>query len=165
MARLTLIGIPASFSCRWQGWSSSWLVLERNTEDSRSGLYQVRACGVIRPLWERSIPWASAHVAANKPDEDRRAPSDAAIGDLREMAELNAQRIGEAIVLRQLALVKQFDAVAGEFQRVERPGITCGHRRVDLGGGDAQPRGVELQPVELTHVLDGLYLQLVKPEE
>ncbi|MGW7696269.1 PH domain-containing protein [Streptomyces asiaticus] len=36
----------------------------------------------------------SAHVAANKPAEDRRAPSDAAIGDLREMAELNAQREG-----------------------------------------------------------------------
>ena len=34
--RLTAIGTVGSFSVRWAGWSSSWLVLEMNTEDSRS---------------------------------------------------------------------------------------------------------------------------------
>jgi hypothetical protein len=36
LARLMLMGTEASFSCRWQGSSSSWLVLERNTDDRRS---------------------------------------------------------------------------------------------------------------------------------
>jgi hypothetical protein len=36
LRQVGVIGTAASFSCRWQGWSSSWLVLERNTDDSRS---------------------------------------------------------------------------------------------------------------------------------
>ena len=35
---VTAVGIAGSLSWRWHGWSSSWLVLERNTEESRSKL-------------------------------------------------------------------------------------------------------------------------------
>ena len=51
---------------------------------------------------------AARHI---KPDRLDRGPA---------RAELDAERIGEAIVLRHLAAVIRLDAVAGEFERVER---------------------------------------------
>jgi hypothetical protein len=35
-ARLTPTGTSRPSACRWQGWSSSWLVFDRKTEDRRS---------------------------------------------------------------------------------------------------------------------------------
>ncbi|WP_432045047.1 PH domain-containing protein [Streptomyces asiaticus] len=65
-----------------------WAIPVSLRQRKRSARQQARAAS------EDPFGNTSAHVAANKPDEDRRAPSDAAIGDLREMAELNAQREG-----------------------------------------------------------------------
>ncbi|GAA0933005.1 PH domain-containing protein [Streptomyces rhizosphaericus] len=65
-----------------------WAIPVSLRQRKRAARQQARAAS------EDPFGATSAHVATNKPDEDRRAPSDAAIGDLREMAELNAQRGG-----------------------------------------------------------------------
>ncbi|WP_413809024.1 PH domain-containing protein [Streptomyces sp. OE57] len=65
-----------------------WAIPVSLRQRKRAARQQARAAS------EDPFGATSAHVAAGKPDEDRRAPSDAAIGDLREMAELNAQREG-----------------------------------------------------------------------
>ncbi len=70
------------------------------------------------------------------------------------MSELDAKRIGEPIVLRQLALVEHFDAVARQRQRVEGGRIAGFDRGVDFGRRDAQATRVEGQPVELGSGLD-----------
>ena len=44
--------------------------------------------------------------------------------------------------------MKRLDAVAGEFQCVQRRAVAGFHRRVDLGRGDAQGGGIERKPVE-----------------
>ena len=85
---------------------------------------------------------AAGHV---EPDHIDRAPAP---------AEFDAQRIGEALVLRQLPVVERLDPVAGEFQRVERRGIARLYRGIDLDRGDAQAGGVDLEPVELFGRLD-----------
>ena len=69
---------------------------------------------------------AAGHI---EPDRLDRAPAP---------AEFDAERIGEALVLRQLPPVKRLDPVAGEFQRIERCGVAGLHRGIDLGRGHAQ---------------------------
>ena len=85
---------------------------------------------------------AAGHV---EPDRIDRAPAP---------AEFDAERVGEALVLRQLPAVEQFDPVAGEFQRVERGGVASRHRGVDLGRGHAQAGSLDLEPVEFLRRLD-----------
>ncbi len=80
-----------------------------------------------------------------EPDRFDRAPAP---------AEFDAERIGEALVLRQLPAMETLDAVAGEFERVERFGVAGLHRGVDLGGGDAQGLRLEIEPVEFARRLD-----------
>ena len=70
-------------------------------------------------------------------------------------AELDAERIGEAVVLRQLPAVKHLDAVAREFQRVERRRRRRpSRRRRSRPRVDAQAAALELEPVELARRLD-----------
>jgi hypothetical protein len=70
------------------------------------------------------------------------------------IAELDTERIGEALVLRQLPAVIGVDALAGELQRGERAGLArCGGGR-ELAGGDAQPDGGEIDPIEFAAELD-----------
>src|SRR6266403_584447 len=69
-------------------------------------------------------------------------------------AELDAERIGEALVVRQLLAMEAFDPVAGELERLERFGVAGLYCRLDLGRGDAQPDGIEIKPVELACRLD-----------
>ena len=85
---------------------------------------------------------AAGHV---EPDRIDRAPAP---------AEFDAERIGEALVLRQLPAVEHLDPVAGEFQRVERGGVASLDRGVDLGRGHAQAGGVDVEPVEFLGRLD-----------
>ena len=84
---------------------------------------------------------AARHVKADRVD---RRPA---------RAELDAERIGEAVVLRHLPAMKNLDAVAGEFERVER-----GRRAVTQRGGDLfrchlEPGPVEIEPIEFLRVL------------
>ncbi len=65
-----------------------WAIPVSLRQRKRAARQQARAAS------EDPFSRTSAHVSANNAGEDRRAPSDAAIGDLREMAELNAQREG-----------------------------------------------------------------------
>lgn len=65
-----------------------WAIPVSLRQRKRAARQQARAAS------EDPFSRTSAHVSANKAGEDRRAPSDAAIGDLRDMAELNAQREG-----------------------------------------------------------------------
>ncbi len=70
------------------------------------------------------------------------------------MAELHPQRVGEALVARQLAAVIGLDAVAGERERVERApvaGRICG---LDLGGRDLEAAGGEIEAIMLAGQLD-----------
>ena len=79
---------------------------------------------------------AARHVEADRFD---RGPA---------RAELDAERVGEAIVLRQLAAVIGLDAVAGECERVERLAAAGRNRRSDLGGRHLHPDAVEIEPIE-----------------
>ncbi|WP_030840578.1 PH domain-containing protein [Streptomyces hygroscopicus] len=65
-----------------------WAIPVSLRQRKRAARQQARAAS------EDPFGRTSAHVAADKAEEDRRAPSDAAIGDLREMAETNARREG-----------------------------------------------------------------------
>ncbi|MEU4893462.1 PH domain-containing protein [Streptomyces sp. NPDC044780] len=65
-----------------------WAIPVSLRQRKRAARQQARAAS------EDPFGSTSAHVAAGRAEEDRRAPSDAAIGDLREMAETNAQREG-----------------------------------------------------------------------
>lgn len=65
-----------------------WAIPVSLRQRKRAARHQARAAS------EDPFGRTSAHVSANKPDEDRRAPSDVAMGDLREMAETNAHREG-----------------------------------------------------------------------
>ena len=69
-------------------------------------------------------------------------------------AELDAERIGEALVHRQLLAVETFDPVAGELERLKRFGVAGIYRGVDLGSGDTQASGIEIKPVELARRLE-----------
>jgi hypothetical protein len=53
-----------------------------------------------------------------------------------------------------LPLVKHLDPVAGEFQRVDSPGVAGLHRGVDFGRRDPQRIGLEVKPVEFPGRLD-----------
>ena len=44
--------------------------------------------------------------------------------------------------------MEQFDPVAGEFQGIDGCGVASPDRGIDLGRGDAQAGGVDVQPVE-----------------
>ena len=46
------------------------------------------------------------------------------------------------------------DAVAGEFQRIQRRGVAGLHGGIDLRGGDPQGPRIEIEPVELPVRLD-----------
>ena len=70
------------------------------------------------------------------------------------MAELDPERVGEAVVLRQLAAVIGLDAVAGERQRVERAAVAGAIRGLDLVGRDLEAGGVDLDAVMLAGELD-----------
>jgi hypothetical protein len=69
-------------------------------------------------------------------------------------AELDAQRVGEALVLRHLRAVKGFDAVARELQRLEGFGIAGFYGGVDFGRLYRQARRIQLQPVEFSRRLE-----------
>ncbi len=62
--------------------------------------------------------------------------------------------IDEALVLRQLALVKELDAIARELQRIDGRVITGFHRGVDFICGDPQSVGRNIQPIELFRRVD-----------
>ncbi len=64
-------------------------------------------------------------------------------------AELDAERIGEAIVLRHLPAVKGLDAIAGKLQRIERRAAAGLARSFDLARRHLDPGFVEVEPVEL----------------
>ena len=84
---------------------------------------------------------AARHI---KPDRLDRGPA---------RAEFDAERIGEAIVLRHLAAVIGLDAAAGEFERVERLAAARRNGRGDLGRGHAGADAVEIEPVEFERVV------------
>jgi hypothetical protein len=69
-------------------------------------------------------------------------------------AELDAERIGEALVLRQLPPMENFDPVPRESERVERPGVTGLYRRIDFGRRNAQAARLEVKTVEFARRLD-----------
>ena len=69
-------------------------------------------------------------------------------------AEVDAEGVAIAVVLRQLPAVESFDAVAGEAEcrvRVRRDGRLG---RVELGVGDTEPLGGQRDAVEARGVLD-----------
>ena len=70
------------------------------------------------------------------------------------MAELDAERVGEAVVLGLLALVIGLDAVAGEPKRIERALVAGRRRGIELGRRHAQADLVEIDAVELPAELD-----------
>ncbi len=71
---------------------------------------------------------AARHI---EPDRLDRGPA---------VAELDAERVGEAVVRGQLPAVIGLDAVARERERIERPAVAGGIGRLDLGGGDLEAR-------------------------
>jgi hypothetical protein len=79
---------------------------------------------------------AARHV---KPDCLDRGPA---------AAEFDAERVGEALVLGQLANVIGLDPAAGERKRVERFGIAGFRGRGDLLAADAQADATEIDPIE-----------------
>ena len=50
--------------------------------------------------------------------------------------------------------METLDAVAGEFERIQRGAIAGFCRGVDFLGADAQATGIEIEPVELSRRLD-----------
>src|SRR5215218_6206008 len=70
------------------------------------------------------------------------------------MAEFDAKRVGEAIVLGQLTAVIGLDAVAREPQRIERGWITSRRRGIQFGLRDAQADGPEIDAVEFPGELE-----------
>ena len=69
-------------------------------------------------------------------------------------AELDAERVGEAVVLRQLAAVERFDPIARDRERVARRRGHLALRRVDLRRRDAQALGGDREAVEFLRVGD-----------
>src|SRR5262249_12115675 len=69
-------------------------------------------------------------------------------------AQLDTACVGETLVLGQLLEMERLDAVAGKCQRIKGGEIAGLERRVDLGGTDAQARGIEREPIELPRRLD-----------
>ena len=67
---------------------------------------------------------------------------------LRARTELDAQRIGVAIVAGQLAAVIGLDAVTGKGERIARTGLAGGDRPVDFCRRDTQSAGVDIAAVE-----------------
>ena len=84
---------------------------------------------------------AAGHIKADRVD---RRPA---------RAELDTERIGEAIVPRHLPAMKNLDAVAGEFERVERGRRAVIHRGGDFFRGHSEPGPVEIEPIEFLRVL------------
>ncbi len=84
---------------------------------------------------------AARHI---KPDRLDRGPA---------RAELDAERIGEAIVLRHLTAVISLDAGAGEFECVERLAAARRNGRRDLVRGHADANAVEIELVEFERVV------------
>ena len=70
------------------------------------------------------------------------------------MAELDAERIGEAVVGGLLPAVIGLDAVARQGQRIERPAIAGRRSAVDLGCGHTQADLVEIDAVEFPRQLE-----------
>jgi hypothetical protein len=70
------------------------------------------------------------------------------------MTELDAERIGVALVSRLLPLVIGGDPVAREDQRVERAKIARFGRSIDFGVGDAKAKPGEIDAIELAGQLD-----------
>ena len=70
------------------------------------------------------------------------------------MAELDAERIGEALVARQLAAVIGLDAVAREGERVERGARALRRGGVDLPLRHAEVRGLQIDAVEFPGEFD-----------
>jgi hypothetical protein len=85
---------------------------------------------------------AARHIQAHGVD---RAPAP---------AEFDTQRIGEALVLRQLPPMENFDPVARESERIERLRVAGLYRRVDFGRRDAQAARPEIKTVEFARRLD-----------
>ena len=67
-------------------------------------------------------------------------------------AELDPERVGEALVLGQLAAVIGLDAVAGERQRIERPAVAGCGGQLDLGAGHLEAGLAQVDAVELPGV-------------
>ncbi len=70
------------------------------------------------------------------------------------MTELDAERVGEAVVRRHLPLVIDLDPLLGEIERVERAAVAGGVRRIHLGRGHPQALGVDRNAVEFVGQLD-----------
>ena len=70
------------------------------------------------------------------------------------MAELDAERVGEAVVGGLLPLVIGLDPVARELERVERAAVAGCGRGIELGRGHAQPDLVQIDAVEFPGKLD-----------
>ncbi len=74
------------------------------------------------------------------------------------MAEFDAERIGPAVVLRQLAAVIDVDPVARELERVERHCIAGPGRGLQFGWRDAQASGLDVDAIELVRQLDQRFI-------
>ena len=85
---------------------------------------------------------AARHVKAGRLD---RGPA---------RAEFDTKRVGEAIVLRQLAAVKALDPFAGQLQRRDGFAVAGGDRGIDLGLAHPQTAAVQRQAVEFRRCLD-----------
>ncbi len=83
---------------------------------------------------------AAGHV---KPDCLDRGPAG---------AKFDAERIGEAIVARQLPAVKRLDAIAREGKRIDRFAVARRCRPSDLLGRHPQSGRVDREPIELLGV-------------
>ena len=84
---------------------------------------------------------AAGHI---KPDRFDRGPA---------RAEFDAERVGEAVVLRHLPAMVGLDAVAREFERIERLAAAGFQRRRDLRRRHFEPGAVEIELVEFERVV------------
>ena len=85
---------------------------------------------------------AAGHIKADGID---RAPAP---------AKLDAERVGEALIHRQLPAMKGLDPLTRERQRLDGFGVASPDRRIDLGRRHAQAPGVEFESVEFLGRLD-----------
>ena len=83
---------------------------------------------------------AARHI---KPDRLDRGPA---------RTEFDAERIGEAVVLRHLPAVESLDAATGELERVARRAIAGSRRGGDLVRRHFEPDAVEIEAIEFLRV-------------
>ena len=70
------------------------------------------------------------------------------------MTKLNAERVGEALVLGQLAAVIGLDPIARQRQRIERGAIAGAGCGIELGRRHAQSGRLDVDTIEFPRELD-----------